>query len=485
MDTFDSKTEEFIDAYVAALHQNTAAVFLGAGMSKTCGYVDWTELMKPVAKHLELDVTKETDYALLAQYYVNEERNRGVLNKLLFDNMTPDKATYSERHAILSRLPVSVYWTTNYDELMEKALEAEGKKIDVKTCMNNFIRPLNGSDVTLYKMHGETSKIHNVIITKRDYEGYNEKHWIFSDQFKCHYASKTFLFIGFSFSDPNINFLLGQVKNMYEEDMPTHYYITKKEDDEYLKKKQRYQMVYLQTYGIKTILIEDYSMVASILKEIENRYNRKYVLIAGNADGYGNWNTRRAELFLYHLGYLLSKKGYQLVSQMGNNVGRLVMQGANKWEQSSAKSYKAWTQKILPPPLGDDADFISLSYSGIGACIYLFGNKGANGEVVDTQTWEQELNAFRRSSLNIVPVASTGFAARRIWKRISDRREIYSHCLKYESLGKEMGIFDCLGIPYEEKEIPVNASADYLNEPELLPDYGLILTIIRALDINL
>ena len=131
MDTFDSKTEEFIDAYVTALHQNTAAVFLGAGMSKTCGYVDRTELMRPVAAHLRLDVARESDYALLAQYYVNDERNRGALNKLLFDKMTPDKATYSERHTILSRLPVSVYWTTNYDELMEKALKAEGKLMQV------------------------------------------------------------------------------------------------------------------------------------------------------------------------------------------------------------------------------------------------------------------------------------------------------------------------------------------------------------------
>lgn len=485
MDAFDSKTEEFIDAYVAALHQNTAAVFLGAGMSKSCGYVDWTELMEPVAKHLELDVTRETDYALLAQYYVNEERNRGTLNKLLFEKMTPDKAAYSERHKILARLPVSVYWTTNYDELMEKALETEGKKIDVKTCINNFIRPLNGSDATLYKMHGEASKIHNVIITKRDYEGYNEKYWIFSDQFKCHYASKTFLFIGFSFSDPNINFLLGQVKNKYEEDMPTHYYITKKEEDEYLKERQKHQMAFLQTYGIKTVLIEDYSAVTPILKEIESRYNRKYVLIAGNAEGYGNWNDRRAELFLYHLGYQLRKKGYQLVSQMGNNVGKLVMQGANKWEQSNAKFYKAWAQKILPPPVDDDAGFVSLSYSGIGSCIYLFGNREENGELVDIRSWEQELNAFRRSGLNIVPVASTGFAAQRMWKRISDRLGIYSNCLKYESPGEEPGIFDYLGIPYEEKEIPANAFTDYLDKPELLPDYELILNIIKALDINL
>jgi hypothetical protein len=485
MAVFDSNIEEFIDDYVAALRQNTAAVFLGAGMSKTCGYVDWAELMKPVAKHLELDVARETDYALLAQYYVNDERNRGKLNKLLFNSMTPDKAVCSDRHAILARLPVSVYWTTNYDELMEKALEAEGKKIDVKTCISNFLTPLAGSDATLYKMHGEASNIHNVIITRRDYEGYDEKYWIFSGQFKCHYVSKTFLFIGFSFSDPNINFLLGQVKNRHKENMPVHFYITKKEEDAYLKKRQKHQIAFLQTYGIKTVLIEDYLMLVPVLKEIEDRYNRKYVLIAGSADGYGEWNARRAELFLYHLGYQLRKKGYELVSQMGNNVGRLVMQGANKWEQDIVGRYKAWTQKILPPPTGDDADFTSLSYSGIGTCIYLFGNEKEDGEPVDTRTWEQELNAFRRSGLNIVPVASTGFAARRMWKKISDFPEIYGHCLKYESQTEDTGIFNSLGIPYEEKEIPANDFTDYLGKPELLPDYGLIQTIIRALDINL
>lgn len=484
MDTFDSNIEEFIDAYVVALQQDRAAVFLGAGTSKTCGYVDWAELMRPVARHLDLDVTQETDYALLAQYYVNEERNRGGLNNLLFDSMTPDRTTYSEHHAILSRLPVSVYWTTNYDELMEKALEAEGKKTDVKTCVNSFLRSVRESDVTLYKMHGEASKIHNVIITRRDYERYDEKYWIFREQFKCHYVSKTFLFIGFSFSDPHINFLLGQIKNGYEEDMPTHYYITRKEEDDYLQKRQKHQIAFLRTYGIRTVLIEDYSMLVPILKEIENRHNRNYVLIAGSADGYGDWSSRRAGLFLYHLGYRLREKGYQPVSQMGNNVGKLVMQGANKWEQGHAGPYKAWMQKILPPPLEEDAGWASLSYSGIGSCIYLFGNKEENGKLVDMPVWEQELNAFRRSDLNIVPVASTGFAAQRMWKRISDFPDLYGNCLKYETPGKGPGIFDYLGIPYEEKKIPAHLPADYLNSPELLPDYGLILNIIKALDIN-
>ena len=56
----------FIDRYVKAIKDNSAAMFLGAGFSKSAGYVDWKSLLKNVADDLNLDIDKEYDLVSLA-----------------------------------------------------------------------------------------------------------------------------------------------------------------------------------------------------------------------------------------------------------------------------------------------------------------------------------------------------------------------------------------------------------------------------------
>jgi hypothetical protein len=40
----DKEIEEFIRTYLTELRENNAAVFIGAGLSKSAGFVDWIEL---------------------------------------------------------------------------------------------------------------------------------------------------------------------------------------------------------------------------------------------------------------------------------------------------------------------------------------------------------------------------------------------------------------------------------------------------------
>ena len=45
-------------------------MFIGAGFSKSVGYVDWKNLLKDVADDLGLDIDKEYDLVSLAQYCI-------------------------------------------------------------------------------------------------------------------------------------------------------------------------------------------------------------------------------------------------------------------------------------------------------------------------------------------------------------------------------------------------------------------------------
>ena len=79
------------------------------------------------------------------------------------------------------------------------------------------------------------------------------------------YFSKTFLFIGFSFTDPNISYILSRIRLVLEDNTRPHYCILKKveeydntEEFMYAKIKQQLHIEDLSRFSIETLLVKDY-----------------------------------------------------------------------------------------------------------------------------------------------------------------------------------------------------------------------------------
>lgn len=99
-------SEEFLGKFLTELREDNAAVFIGAGLSKAAGFVDWRGLLAPIAQPLGLDVRKENDLVTLAQFHLNTNSgNRNQLNQLLIEQFT-DLPTPTENHRLL---PTFVY----------------------------------------------------------------------------------------------------------------------------------------------------------------------------------------------------------------------------------------------------------------------------------------------------------------------------------------------------------------------------------------
>ncbi len=129
---------DFINDFVSALKENNAVIFAGAGMSVESGYFNWQKLMTPIAEKLELNISEEYDLAMLAQFFVDDKKGRGELNQILVNEFHKAGITLTENHRILSRLPIQIYWTTNFDSLIEDSLKAQGKTPDVKRNQDNL-----------------------------------------------------------------------------------------------------------------------------------------------------------------------------------------------------------------------------------------------------------------------------------------------------------------------------------------------------------
>lgn len=82
------RKEELIREYTKAIREGNAAVFGGAGLSRASGYVNWKELLRPLAKDIDLDVDKEKDLLAVAQFYKNRRGTRSGINQLLMSAFT-------------------------------------------------------------------------------------------------------------------------------------------------------------------------------------------------------------------------------------------------------------------------------------------------------------------------------------------------------------------------------------------------------------
>ena len=429
----------FIEKYVNEIKNNNAAMFIGAGFSQNAGYVNWKNLLKGVAEDLELDIDKEHDLVALAQYCYNKNGNRSIINDTIFAEFSKDK-DIDENHRIIARLPILSYWTTNYDSLIEDALNDAKRIVDVKSRNDHLSLTKPHRDAIVYKMHGDKNEPNEAILIKDDYEQYYRNHAQFITALSGDLISKTFLFVGFSFTDPNIDYILSRIRIEYgTQNNRQHYAIMRKvkkecynndADYEYAQRKHDLFTNDLKRYNIRALLIDEYSEITDILNEICKRLNHNNVFISGSAHEYGkNFSEKDALDFIQLLSKRLINKDFNIISGFGLGVGSSVITGALQEIYMNNKSVHEDRLLLRPFPQGiEDAttrqslwekyreDMISRA----GVSIFLFGNKLENSEIKSANGMISELKIAIKNHNLIVPVGCTGYIAEDIWNMINE-----------------------------------------------------------------
>lgn len=335
---FNRDIELFIRDYVNDIKAGSAALFAGAGLSIPAGFVSWKELIGDIAYELELDIEKESDLISLAQYHLNEKGNRHKINQKIITEFA-EQAEETENHRIIARLPIASLWTTNYDDLIEKTYARYNRVCDVKTTPESLTNNIHKRDVVLYKMHGDYRNPNQAIITREQYETYSRTHLPFINMLMAELTAKTFLFIGFSFEDPNLQYVLSRLYAQYGEGQRNHYCIMRRvqlgdsgsEDQascDYNSRKQGLMINDLRRYGIQTLLVDDYRQITDVLYAIETQFKKSTVFISGSADNYQPYTREESIQFIHRLARLLIHKQYRIVNGFGWGVGTAVINGA-------------------------------------------------------------------------------------------------------------------------------------------------------------
>ncbi len=418
----------FLKEYSRVLREGDAALFVGAGTSRAAGYVDWKQLLKEIAEDLELDVDRESDLVALAQFHVNYRHGRDRINQLLIDEFLED-AELTHNHELIASLPLHTVWTTNYDDLLETAFQKAEKRIDVKRRAADFATTRRRADVTIYKMHGDKTDPSEAILTKEDYETYNATREVFTIALKGDLSKKTFLFIGLSFVDPNVIYILGRVKQLLEKNSRQHYCILKAptlgahHENEYDCKRFNHWLADLRRYKVQPVLIDDYDEIPSLLADLNRRSHLQDVFISGSAADFAPLGQEKFYELCRSLGSELIKKGFNIISGFGLGVGDFVIVGAmQSLRRNDDERLQLWPfpQHV---PAGTDRAVFWKQYrerilSNAGICIVLAGNKSNSGNIIAAGGVREEVEIARSQNKPVIPIGATGHVAREIWDQI-------------------------------------------------------------------
>ena len=336
--------------------------------------------------------------------------------------------------------PIHTFWTTNYDKLIEASLEDAKKVPDVKHTLDQLSTTWPNRDAVVYKMHGDIGDPTNAVICKDDYERYPFKMGQFASLLKGDLIEKTFLFLGFSFTDPNIEFILSRVRAVLEDNQREHYCIQKKvarwqnekkKDFEYRQLKQDYFIRDLKRKNIQTVEVDSYEDIPLLLEKVATRFKRSSIFVSGAAAEFGAWQPNQADSFLRDLGTSLSAEKNRIITGSGIGIGGAIINGA--LEQLDKAGIAISEEHLMMRPFPHTASGKPASkgrwttyrrsmIEHAGIAIFVFGNKiDGSGSISESNGMREEFDLCVASGVVPIPIGATGYMAETLWKEV-DRR---------------------------------------------------------------
>lgn len=194
-----------------ALLARECVLFVGAGLSSAAGLPGWDALIRHLGDDLGIRRPDRHNYLDLAQWH-RERFGRDRLADLL-------RQTYSTQahptlgHYLLMSLPLRHVITTNYDDLLERALTAL-KRHPVKVIHQQDVARTGQDEVFVVKLHGDLAHAEEIILTHDDYDEFFHRRPAMALLLESLLLNQTFLFVGYGLRDPNFRQIHGRIVRM-------------------------------------------------------------------------------------------------------------------------------------------------------------------------------------------------------------------------------------------------------------------------------
>lgn len=236
------------------------AIFVGAGISKSSNtdYISlpsWSDLITELKT--DLATTEELDYLKLAQLYYlefGEQTYNQTLKKYFPEDITP-----SSLHSTILKVNPRVIITTNWDGIIESAIEQEGYLYDTIRTDKDLVS--STSQNKFIKIHGDF-KNHNIVFKEDDYLNYSKNFPLIENYIKSIFSTHTVLFLGYSYNDVNLKHVMNWIQS-HSSSAPPMYLVNFKTD--------KPQETYLKNHGITTLVLDIKNYPVDEFEHLEKR----------------------------------------------------------------------------------------------------------------------------------------------------------------------------------------------------------------------
>ena len=214
-----------IRAIREASAHNRLVLFVGAGVSANSGVPVWKELTSKLKEPFSSPCDRNTDDLKAAQLYLDTYGRKDFLD-IVRKTLKIDYVHTCDIHKLLLALKPQHIITTNYDTLIEDAVDEQLQKFSVIRTDSDI--PYCSETNTIIKMHGDF--VHgNIVLAEEDYLNYARKFPLIRNYVQSLFAKNLVLFVGFSFNDINLKFILQDIQSVLQQDMQRAYLLTAEE----------------------------------------------------------------------------------------------------------------------------------------------------------------------------------------------------------------------------------------------------------------
>ncbi|WP_197386759.1 SIR2 family NAD-dependent protein deacylase [Ralstonia pseudosolanacearum] len=224
----------FLDL-VDAVRFGRIAPFVGAGLSKACGYPMWGEALRKIAQKLNGLGVQDIE-PLMAQYdYLQAAQ---VLHDAAAEQVRHFiKTEFRQRGAIngpvrlLPELANGCIVTTNFDTVIEDLFRDRGQPLDGymhgTQAGNNFVQRLLRGERCILKLHGDAGQANTHVFTRAQYQAAYGEPFAFQNQLpralRQIFISHSLLFLGCSLEQDKTLDLFKSVIDEAAFEIPDHF----------------------------------------------------------------------------------------------------------------------------------------------------------------------------------------------------------------------------------------------------------------------
>src|SRR5262245_60619380 len=173
-------------------------LWIGAGASAAAGYPTRAALQGMIQQALG---SSQTGWPLIEEYVASYSR-AGLLN--LLENQLGAPRPFTGIHESIARLAsaqlpdgdrlIEAVFTTNYDDLIEDALEAQGQPFSVQTLEPNAT-PAVRSGLRIWKLHGGRRDWRSAVLTAADDVAFRDSYPLLRAHLGIHVRAHPVLFV--------------------------------------------------------------------------------------------------------------------------------------------------------------------------------------------------------------------------------------------------------------------------------------------------